>query len=381
MLTTRKRFQGFTLIELLVVISIIGVLIALLLPAVQMAREAARRMDCSNRLKQIGLAVSNYASTYLMYPPGRLTPDKIVSGAVATSYTNYNDVAAIPPPPNAWTGFRPVHLYILPYLEQEAAYDLINFNVAISARLTTGGGVTPANVNYTAYARAAGIYLCPSDPNVAVKLTENNYRYNFGGATPYGGAASSTMQTTLNPPAGGNGAFTLGWALTEAHFVDGLSKTAFFSERTKGSGLDMATRLPTRDDIVTMPSRTDGLIAVDFIFRDCLGYKPVISTFNFNSTGRWLQGSDFGNGWHMAAYSGTLYNHVATPNWAGYDCGNFSAIADTPGEHALISARSRHPGGVNVLFGDGNVTFVSDNVDLMVWRGMGTRDGQETSNF
>jgi prepilin-type processing-associated H-X9-DG protein len=74
----------------------------------------------------------------------------------------------------------------------------------------------------------------------------------------------------------------------------------------------------------------------------------------------------------------TMYNHVAPPNWIGYDCGNFSATFDTPGEHAIVAARSRHRGIVNVCFGDGHVSAIGENVDLTIWRGIGTRNGGET---
>jgi prepilin-type processing-associated H-X9-DG protein len=90
-----------------------------------------------------------------------------------------------------------------------------------------------------------------------------------------------------------------------------------------------------------------------------------------------LEGSDFSDGWPFAGYFGTMYNHVATPNWRGSDCGNWSAIADTPGEHAIISARSKHPGGVNVLYGDSHVSYVNNNVDLGIWRAIGSRNGRE----
>ena len=115
----------------------------------------------------------------------------------------------------------------------------------------------------------------------------------------------------------------------------------------------------------------------NIMYNDCLNAPKVASSFNFTTFGRWAQGSDYSNGWPFAAYSGTMYNHVATPNWSGQDCGNWSAIADTPGEHAIISARSMHTGGVNVMLADGSVRFASDSIDLNVWRSVGTRDTGE----
>ena len=96
--------------------------------------------------------------------------------------------------------------------------------------------------------------------------------------------------------------------------------------------------------------------------------------------GRWPAGSDWSNGWPFAGYDATQYNHVAPPNWDGYDCGGFSSIPDTPGEHAIIAARSTHTGIVNVAFGDGHIAAVSDSVDLNVWRAAGSRNGEEVVN-
>ena len=126
-----------------------------------------------------------------------------------------------------------------------------------------------------------------------------------------------------------------------------------------------------------MPNRRDAPIPGDSMMKVCGSMQPKLSPFNFTSAGRWLPGSDWSNGWPFAAYSSTMYNHVAPPNWEGYDCGNYSAIPDTPGEHAIISARSTHVGIVNVTFGDAHVESVANDIDLIVWRAIGTRNGEE----
>lgn len=369
--------RGFTLIELLVVIAIIAILIALLLPAVQQAREAARRTQCRNNLKQLGLALHNYESSFGSFPPGRLLPDKIVGGAIEASYTNYNNLD--PQTPGMWGGFRSVHTFILPYMDQAPIYNLIDFGRATTVRLTTGG--TPTNSNYQAYANAAGLFLCPSDANTQREITENNYRCNFGGSTPYGGGQNSTANNnntaTLGPySCQGNGAFTIGRGIKIRDVTDGMSMTVFMSERTKGTGRNMAAEPPGPSDMVTMPGRTNAMLDPDVMFNNC-NIAPFIDSFNFNSMGRWLAGQDFANGWPFGFYSSTLYNHVAPPNWKGLDCGNWSAIADAPGEHAIVSARSQHIGGVHALTGDGAVRFVSENVDRATWRAVGTRAGGE----
>ena len=380
----KPHHRGFTLIELLVVIAIIAVLIALLLPAVQQAREAARRTQCKNNLKQMGLALHNYLSTHSKFPLGRQLPDlvSVTTGVASASYTSYTLANTTH---NA--GTRSVHMMLLPYMDQANIYNLIKFNGRHSQQMTSAPGV-PLNTNYTAYANAAGVFLCPSDINYPQIITENNYVYNFGGSTPYAGANNSTSQTNngatfTSPTQGvlscrGNGAFSIGESLSGSDFFDGMSNSVMFSERTRGSGKDMAGLPPGKEDIITAPNRVNTMLDPDSMYNSCLSYVPAVSSFNFSSFGRWVPGSNFSNGWPWSAYSGTMYNHVATPNWSGQDCGNWSAISDTPGEHAIISARSRHTGGVHALLADGAVRFVADNIDRGVWRAVGTRANGET---
>jgi len=376
-----SRRSGFTLIELLVVIAIIAVLIALLLPAVQAAREAARRAQCMNNLKQIGIALHNYHDTHRAFPPGRLSPDRIDGGVAYTgNYTSYSSTTP-------WYGNISVHLFILPYIEQGNIYNNVNFATGGGNHMTTGGGTTPIHPNYAAFATAASLYICPSCPNTGSVISENNYRYNFGGSTPFAGANDWNNNTRTDGVTDngwkvlGNGAFTYGQALDLGKFSDGASNTVMFAERTKGSGVDKGSTPPTKADMITSPTRVTSFVStkagLDAQFNACLTYVPRPDNFNFTYPGRYEVSQDYSNGWPTAAYSGTLYNHFAPPNWKGQDCGFASAIPDTPGEAAIVSARSSHAGGVNALLGDGSVRFVNDSIDLGIWRSVGSRNGGE----
>jgi prepilin-type processing-associated H-X9-DG protein len=369
-----------------VVIAIIGVLVALLLPAIQAAREAARRTQCTNNVKQMALAAANHESAKGYFPPGRKRPDREqLSGgtwkevATGSSYPKWNGGGN-----ERFNNFS-VHVWILPYMEAANIYNLIDFKKGQSKQMLDSG--VPVNPHYKAYATAAGLFICPSDGNTTQIISENNYRCNLGGSTYLAGfvnlgGTSGNFQpdpntNTVAGPAGGNGAFTFGkTGLKAKAYTDGLSKTAFFSERIKGSGGADGSPI-TKGEIVGMGQGNTGNTPVDTLYNTCTNFTtpsgPVLYT-----AGAWPPGEDWSNGWPFAGYDATQYNHVAEPNWKGQDCGSHSYIPDAPDEGAIIAARSEHNGGVNVAFGDGHTTFISDGIDLAVWRAVGSRNGEET---
>jgi len=377
----KRKADGFTLVELLVVIAIIGVLVALLLPAVQAAREAARRTQCVNNVKQMALGAINYESARGVFPPGRLRPDwAIRSGDNLIELSNYTSYEGVQADDRTVTGFYSVHIWILPYMEAGNVYDLIDFDIAQVKKMTDGAG-NPTNPHYAAYATAQSMFLCPSDGNIGQVISENNYRCNFGGSTP-GSGARDVRSTDLWDP-NGNGAFTIGKkGLKASAFSDGLSKTAFFSERTKGTGEPDSAVPNIKYSMIRCPDNNfdpNNDFTNQFLSADAANYTPVASGFNFTAAGAWPGGSEWSNGWPFAGYDSTQYNHVAPPNWAGIDCGS-SFISDTPREYAIVAARSEHPGTVVVVYGDGHTSLVSDDIDLAIWRAQGSRNLGETED-
>lgn len=355
-----RRCRGFTLIELLVVIAIIAVLIALLLPAVQMAREAARRTQCRNNLKQIGLALHNYHATFNVFPPGRMQP----------YFGNFSGG-----PSDCWAGSVSVQIHLIPYMEGTSAFNSFNFSTS-RIRLSPPLGPPNCPQNTTVSDMRIENFLCPSearDPGASIPV--NNYRYSWGltfcGGSPWFDSGANLNPWTanciaeFNGPAGG--LFRDGPPVSAKDVVDGLTNTAAFSERILGDLDGSLIRLG--DFRRTVPQNEFQTTAT--ILAACT--QPGLSMTASHTSDEGL-GS---NSWVSGQFHHSIYNHLFTPNSPTADCSTSVSAVDGNNEGAIASARSYHPGGVCVLMADGTVRFVSDGVDLGIWRAIGTRAGQE----
>ncbi len=330
-MSTRKR-PAFTLVELLVVIAIIGVLVAILLPAVSAAREAARRNACGNNIRQTALAIMNYDSARRYFP----------------SYYDWDWTTVNK---KSWS----IQGKILPYLEEGALYEHIDFSASYDvATMPNGLRISAVRVNP---------YHCPSDPNDIVRLsatgTPEHYPLNF--------AVNVGTWEIFNPVTQrvGDGAFGANSRFTARHYKDGMSKTLALAE-VKGYNPYYRNA-----GVASMPIP---MSAADFCGQ---------GEFKVNSGHtEWVDARS-----HQTAFT-TVFSPntsvICTQSGTEYDVdwsNQQEAASTSKVTFAAVTSRSYHPAGVNVAFMDASTHFIPDDIDLKIWRAMGTRAGQEQGNY
>jgi len=329
--------RGATLIELLTVIAVISLVTALLLPAVQRAREAARRASCANNLRQIGLALHEYDGTYQCFPPAATHEMPWGGTTIERSYSP--------------------HTHLLPYLDQGELYNAINFNMDawLPNQPNPLNGAGGNYANRTAYHTRIEAFMCPSDAGGIGEVATNNYRANIG-------LLNETLQVPGRPD-NGIGLFSTHQRIRARDVPDGLSHTAAFSERLRGSGQSVRF-VPERD--IALFSDPDTLRTVDDYVQACETIANPNAAY-FEYAGRF---------WFFASSLYTWYNHALVPNARTPDCANMGM-----GYWGVHTARSWHFGGVNLLLADGSVRFVSENIERDAWRALATRNRGEVVDF
>jgi len=322
-----RRADGFTLVELLVVIAIIGVLVGLLLPAIQAAREAARRSQCQNNLKQVGLALLNYESAKKAFPPFAELPR-------TTTFQPFSAQARL-----------------LAYIEQETIARQIDLDIAV-----------PFTANPALAKARIATYMCPSEENDRERQTPTltyyplNYCLNEGTWFIYDPASDTA----------GDGAFAPNRSYRANEINDGLSNTLATSECKAYQPNMWDTSNPSAMGVAAPTSVAD--------------VAPYFGgTFDFNGHTEWVEGDVHETGFTTTFTPNT---NVAYSDGAGTYSVDVTSMRDgestTVPTYAAVTARSFHPGAVNVGMLDGSVRTVSDSVDLVVWRAAGTRAGDET---
>jgi prepilin-type N-terminal cleavage/methylation domain-containing protein/prepilin-type processing-associated H-X9-DG protein len=344
MVDARRPARGFTLIELLVVIAIIGLLIALLLPAVQAARDAARRAQCLNNLRQIGLALQNYERTHSRFPPGSITLQE-----------NPLDCSSF----SARRGHS-IFTMILPNMEQQTTYDTINFAYAA---VGTQGSTSAGAVNYTGLSTVVGSYVCPSDlsqtPPLNKLLSPNGVTFNAYAQGSYAGMVGTVdiFRWWCNCPATSDGvvcvssevellpdgAFGNNHAFRATEFIDGLSNTLMIGEFARfANDPDLIFNVWN----VALPIQSPTTPAVT----RPQGQATAVPKLN-------------------APLRNPDYPQSSPVNWK-YDPNNWAM--------GQFGFRSFHPGGVCFLFADGSVRFLKNSIDHQrVYWALSTRGGSE----
>ncbi len=324
-----RRRCAFTLVELLVVIAIIGVLASLLLPAIQQAREAGRRVNCVSNMRQVMLATHSYEAAFKVLP-------------AALSTRTYNQSSGLPQSISDIS----LHARILPFIDHANVFQLIDFNSTYSSA-----------TNELPRKKTLSIYRCPSDPARFIPRVvggPNSYYGNSGTKLLYTRTHSNANSLANTPDH--DGVFYLDSYLPLSAILDGMSNTVGFSERAIGDFSNLIAT-PKSDTFATgtYPDTAEEAI------RDCNAIDPL----DLNRQGF----SDIGGPWIRGYHSTTTYYQINTPNQR--------SCMFPPGK-IMTTASSYHHGGVNVVFMDGSTRAVTDSVDLEVWQSFGTRGGLES---
>lgn len=329
-----KRRTGFTLIELLVVIAIIGILVALLLPAVQQAREAARRTQCKNNLRQIGLAMHSYVASNNVLPPSSCINPKITTNG-------------------SWS----IHGRLMPFLEQSNLYSQIDLSRAWSNFPIISGFRIP-------------IYACPTDPKANVQRNTGNNGINLY-PTNYGFNMGTWFIFDPVSGQGGDGITFPNGALSMAAVRDGTSNTLMASEVASWQAYTRNGGPPS----TAIPQSVSDVAA-------CAnsGVKDRIQVATADGTGH----TEWANGHcHHSGFTTTLGpNTVVTWVYQGvtfdvdYNSRQEGSHLTSP-SYAALTSRSLHTGIVHSLLADGSVRGISSNINAQIWRALGTRAGNE----
>jgi prepilin-type N-terminal cleavage/methylation domain-containing protein/prepilin-type processing-associated H-X9-DG protein len=346
------RERGFTLIELLVVIAIIAVLIALLLPAVQSAREAARRSQCVNNLKQIGLGLHNYHQSFDTFPMGASATINPLNGN---------------PPCIAWMGWSAQTL-LLNYLEQVPIYNAINFTM------------DPINsptypYNSTVSERLIPTFICPSDQNGGRHL-KNNYYASEGTSFRADGGVSNNSCGINN--LGSTGLFYYAISYRIPQVSDGTSNTVAFSEGLVGSEEQVVKRWVTGVNIDGLGSAYDANQNQALVMADLQTCNTKFQTAKPGA------GLAINRGWYWAwgCEGMSMFSTIVPPNsmqypwgWCRFGCGGCGV--NSADHMHITNATSAHAGGANVAMADGSVRFIKGTTSMPIWWALGTRAGGE----
>ncbi|HZZ29042.1 MAG TPA: DUF1559 domain-containing protein [Pirellulales bacterium] len=321
-----SRQFAFTLVELLVVIAIIGILVALLFPAVQSSRESARLLQCANHLKQLGVALHNYESARHCLPPGSESRQY----DALTPYTFYR-----------WSALA----HLMPYMELAAVHNSLDFSVPL---YSAGFQVFPQN--RAAVALLIPDFLCPCDTGQPVSPVFGPTNYaacagsGVGGGTPF--------ET--------DGVFYINSKTRTNQITSGLSKTAAMSESILGQAVPFGTSR----------SQANPRFVYAFTFTTPLSETACGSTITYNVS------DPRGFAWANGEFRSAMYNHYLPPNSQNLDCIASrlgGSLAEIDSAYGWRTARSLHLGGVNLLLADGSVHFETDTIDPAVWKAMSLR--------